>query len=77
MGPNQPKKEAFFVLSCLKMGIYKTAVSKELKIRIEKTQSNLSNVKGRPQDPLVKWGFEMGEGYEGPHRPKKDKPLWI
>jgi hypothetical protein len=32
------------------MGIYKTAVSKELKIRIEKIQDNLSNVKGRPQD---------------------------
>jgi hypothetical protein len=31
------------------MGIYKTAVSKELKIRIEKIQDNLSNVKGRPQ----------------------------
>jgi hypothetical protein len=50
MGPNQPKKKALLVLSCLKMGIYKTAVSKELKIRIEKIQDNLSNVKGRPQD---------------------------
>ena len=49
-GPNQPKKRALVVLSCLKMGIYKTGVSKELKIRIEKIQDNLSNVKGRPQD---------------------------
>jgi len=49
-GPNQPKEKALLVLSCLKMGIYKTAVSKELKIRIEKIQDNLSNVKGRPQD---------------------------
>jgi hypothetical protein len=32
------------------MGIYKTAVSKEL-ITIEKIQDNLSNVKGRPQNP--------------------------
>jgi len=40
------------VLSCLKMGIYKTAVSKELKKRIEKIQDNLSNIKGRPQDTL-------------------------
>ena len=50
MGPNQPKKEAFVVLSYLKMGIYKTEVGKELKIRIEKIKDNLSNVKGRPQD---------------------------
>ena len=41
MGPHQPKKKALLVLSCLKMGIYKTAVSKELKIRIEKIQDNL------------------------------------
>jgi hypothetical protein len=33
------------------MGIYKTAVSKEVKIRIEKIQDNLSNVKARPQNP--------------------------
>ena len=61
-GPNQPKKKALLVLSCLKMGIYKTAVSKELKIRIGKIQDNLSNVKGRPQDDLsMSYGYTLKE----------------